>query len=132
MKKTLVENLGDRYKILSGIETASIIENVMKKTDNPLSDKQSMALRNSFGDSGSKGNLDMPFLVYKWKEEDKSSSFPWRLTLPILYMYSIITTILILPIKWLVTGKFHFSQNSKIATFNMKWYNKIYNKHWWE
>ena len=68
MKSKFVEKLGDQYELLSGYKTATEVKNILKESNLPLSKEQYAALRNAFGDSGMCGNLDMPFIAYKWKE----------------------------------------------------------------
>ena len=87
-------------------------------------------LKDEFGDSGMLGNLDMPFLAYSWKEEKKSGSFGWRLTMPVFFILVLLMYILVLPIKWILTGYFGFKQEEKLGQFFVKWYQKIYNERW--
>ena len=129
-ERKFMKHLGDRYKVLSGWETARIIEKTMKDGGAPLTDQQGRVLREEFGDSGILGNLDMPFLAYSWKEEKKSGSFGWRLTMPVFFLLVLLFYILVLPIKWILTGYFGFKQEEKLGQFFVKWYQKIYNERW--
>ena len=129
-ERKFMKHLGDRYKVLSGWETARIIEKTMKDGGAPLTDQQGRVLREEFGDSGILGNLDMPFLAYSWKEEKKAGKFIWRLTAPIFFLYAFIIMITVLPLKWIFTGYYGLSRDSKFGQFNVNWYQKIYNERW--
>ena len=129
-ERKFMKHLGDRYKVLSGRETAGIIEKTMNDGGAPLTDQQGRVLREKFGNSGILGNLDMPFIAYSWKDEKKSGSFGWRLTIPFFYILVLLFYIFVLPIKWILTGYFGFKQNEKLGQFFVKWYQKIYNERW--
>ena len=129
-ERKFMKHLGDRYKVLSGWETARIIEKTMKDGGAPLTDQQGRVLREEFGNSGILGNLDMPFLAYSWKEEKKAGKFIWRLTAPIFFLYAFIIMITVLPLKWIFTGYYGLSRDSKFGQFNVNWYQKIYNERW--
>lgn len=131
MGKKLVRNLGDRYKILSGYEIVNLIDKALKETGEGLTPSQRRRLRESFGNSGILGNLDAPFIAYSWEEEKKDGPFIWRLTFPIFFIYSMILFFIVLPIKWLITGKYYLGQTSALGNFNMAWYNKIKDRHWY-
>lgn len=128
----IAEKLGDRYQLLSGYDTTRIIKDILEKKNQPLTNEQYMALRESFGDSGIRGNLDMPFIAYRWDEEKPANSWYWRFTLPILYIYAFILFFAILPIKWLFTGKYHLTHESKLRQLHINWYNKIMDRKWSE
>ena len=74
----------------------------------------------------------MPFIAYKWKEQKPANSWYWRLTLPILYLYAIILFFIILPIKWMFTGKYYLAHESKLRQLHIDWYNKIMDRKWSE
>lgn len=126
----IVRKLGDRYKLLSGYETVNLIEKAIESRGGSLTPHQKHQLREAFGNSGIRGNLDMPFLAYAWEEEDVSGTFLWRLTYPLFLVYSVVLLCVVLPIKWLVTGKYYLPQTSWIARFDVAWYNKITNRRW--
>ena len=128
----IAEKLGDRYQLLSGYDTVRIIKDILEKKNQPLTQEQYTALRESFGDSGIRGNLDMPFIAYRWDEEKPANSWYWRLTIPILYVYALILFFVILPIKWLFTGKYYLAHESKLRQLHINWYNKIMDRKWSE
>lgn len=128
----IVRKLGDRYKLLSGYETVNLIEKAIESQGGNLTPHQKRQLQEAFGNSGIRGNLDMPFLAYAWEEEDVNGTFPWRLTYPLFIVYSVVLLFVVLPVKWLVTGKYHLPQTSWIARFGVAWYNKITNRCWSE
>lgn len=130
MKSWFVEKLGDRYKVLSGWKTVDLIDKALKKHSNGLTTQQRRDLINAFGNSGLRGNLEMPFIAYAWEEEEPTGKNVWRLTAPFFFVYAIIIIGIVLPIKWLITGKYSFSQKSKINIFNIGWYNKIFDRRW--
>jgi hypothetical protein len=128
-ERKFMKHLGDRYEVLSGWKTANLIIETMKERA-PLTSEQERVLKDEFGDSGMLGNLDMPFLAYSWKEEKKSGSFGWRLTMPVFFILVLLMYIFVLPIKWILTGYFGFKQEEKLGQFFVKWYQKIYNERW--
>ena len=130
MKSWFVEKLGDRYKLLSGWETVGLIDKALKVHGIGLTAQQRKDLINEFGDSGLRGNLDIPFIAYSWEEEEPTGKNVWRLTAPFFFFYALICIGIISPIKWLITGKYYFSQKSKINIFNIGWYNKIFDRRW--
>ena len=130
MKSWFVEKLGDRYKVLSGWKTVDLIDKALKKHGTGLTMQQRKDLIDEFGDSGIHGNLGMPFIAYAWEEEKPTGKNAWRLTAPFFFVYALICIGIISPIKWLITGKYYFSQKSKINIFNIGWYNKIFDRRW--
>ena len=128
----LIRNLGDRYHLLSGLETVNLIDKVLKEETGGkgLEEWQRRKLIEAFGNSGILGNLDMPFIAYAWKEEKVSGNFGWRLTYPFFLIFGIIESFIILPLKWVFTGKYYLSQKSWLGRFGVGWYNKITNRHW--
>ena len=127
--KKFMKHLGDRYKVLSGRETANLIIKTMQERA-PLTEYQIYVLKDEFGNAGMCGNLDMPFIAYSWDEEKKSGNFVWRLSTPFFYILVLIFYILVLPIKWIFTGYFGFNNKSKLGKLFVKWYQKIHNEHW--
>ena len=130
MKSKFVEKLGDQYELLSGYETAIEVKNILNESNLPLSKEQYTALCNAFGDSGMRGNLDMPFIAYKWKEKENQTEWQWRLTVPFLGIWWIIFVFVIIPFKRLFTGNLNFKQNSRLIDFNTHWYNKVVGRKW--
>ena len=130
MKSKFVEKLGDQYELLSGHETATEIKNILKDANLPLSKEQYVELCNTFDNGGMCGNLDMPFIAYKWKEKENQTKWYWRLTTPFLGIWWLIFVLIILPTKWFFTGNTNFKQNSKLINFNTHWYNKVVGRKW--
>lgn len=129
----IVRNLGDRYKLLDGYRTVELIHEALKGVDGKgLSYEQRRDLREAFGDTGSRGNLGMPFIAYSWRERRNSTNPLWRLTFPFWVLYVMLAIIVVLPLKWLLTGKFYFSENNPLTRFNMAWYNKIFDRKWYD
>lgn len=132
MKSKFVEKLGDQYEIMSGLEVANEIDKIFKNTNYPLSSNQYKALLFALGNSGMRGNLDMPFIAYKWEEKKNQTKWQWRLTAPFFGIWWIIFVFVVLPLKWIFTGNLNFKQNSKLINFNSRWYNKVVGRKWSE
>ena len=132
MKSNFVEKLGDQYEIMSGHDVANEIDKIFKNTNCPLSSEQYRALLFALGNGGIRGNLDMPFIAYKWKEKENQTEWYWRLTVPFFGIWWLIFVLIILPTKWLFTGNTNFKQNSKLINFNSHWYNKVVGRKWSE
>ena len=128
-----IRNLGDRYRLLTGFRTVQLIDKALKDkcSGKGLEEWQKRALVESFGNSGIRGNLDMPFIAYEWEEEKVGGNFGWRLTYPLFLIFSIIECFIILPLKWVFTGKYYLSQESRLGQFGVSWYNKITNRGWY-
>ena len=127
----IMKHLGDRYEVLSGYETVELIHKALKEVDHVgLSYEQKQNLKIAFGNSGILGNLDMPFLAYSWKENKEVSKNPiWRLSYPFFVIYVILLLAVFCPIKWIFTGTYSL-QKGKLGEFNLKWYNKIFDRRW--
>ncbi len=132
MKSKFVEKLGDQYEIMSGHEVANEIDKIFKSTNYPLSSDQYRVLHSALGNSGNCGNLDMPFIAYKWEKKKNQTKWYWRLTTPFLGIWRLIFVLIILPAKWLFTGNTNFKQSSKLINFNTHWYNKVVGRKWSE
>lgn len=130
MKSKFVEKLGDQYEIMSGHEVANEINKIFKSANYPLSSGQYRVLHSTLGNGGICGNLDMPFIAYKWKEKENQTKWYWRLSTPFLVIWWLIFVLIILPAKWLFTGNTNFKQNSKLINFNTHWYNKVVGRKW--
>ena len=128
----LIRNLGDRYRLLNGYETVNLIDKALKEETGGrgLEEWQKRDLKESFGCRGCRGNLDMPFIADAWEEEKKSGGLGWRLPYPFFIIFSIIECFIILPLKWVFTGKYSVSQTNWFGRFGVSWYNKITNRHW--
>lgn len=132
MKSKFVEKLGDQYEIMSGYEVAKEIDKIFKNTNYPLSSEQYRVLYSALGNSGTCGNLDMPFIAYKWQKKQNQTKWYWRLTTPFLGIWWLIFVLIILPAKWIFTGNTNFKQNSRLINFNSHWYNKVVGRKWTE
>lgn len=130
MKSKFVEKLGDQYEIMAGYDVANEIDKILKSTNYPLSPDQYRVLHFVLGNGGICGNLDMPFIAYKWKEKENQTDWKWRLTVPFFGVWWLIFVCIILPFKWLFTGNTNFKQNSKLINFNTHWYNKVTGRKW--
>ena len=128
----LIRNLGDRYRLLNGYETVNLIDKALKEETGGrgLEEWQKRDLKESFGCRGCRGNLDMPFIAYAWEEEKKSGGLGWIRTYLFFFIFSIIECFIILPLKWVFTGKYSVSQTNWFGRFGVSWYNKITNRHW--
>lgn len=118
MKNILANN---RYEICSGFKASEIIKEELKKRGCPLDDTQAMELRDFFGNSGIFGNLDMPFQMYTWKKEKPVSTFWWRLTIPLFFIFTVLYAITIHPIHWILTGKNSLDCNNLFAKVVSNW-----------
>lgn len=115
-----------KYKALSGYEVANEIIKLMKTTYSPLTKDQEQALKRELGDSGILGNLDMPFQAYKWeKEHPNGKNILWRLSV-IFYLVTLILTIPIVFICWLVNGKSYLPRKWKFTKILIKWNQNIF------
>ena len=63
-----------------------------------------------------------PFYFYQQSKKNKTSVF-WRLSLPFFLIY-IILIIVFLPVKWIFSGRWGYSQNF-YDNFHAKWSRKI-------
>jgi hypothetical protein len=63
--------------------------------------------------------------LYAHNRDKKKSSLVWRLTLPLYFMFGILTTFVIQPTKWLFTGRFYFDTRDRLYRFWNAWYQKI-------
>lgn len=112
----------NRYKVLSGYETVNVISDLLKDFQ-PLTNEQKRYLMEVFGNTGVNGNLNMPFQFYSWEhEKKKGSSILWRLTLPLLFVVTLVCII----IKFIFYGKTSFNQNGKCGLILNKWNEKIF------
>lgn len=131
----IVKNLGDRYTLLCGYQAVDLIRKAMEERHGRkcVSDDVWVKMRDTFGNSGNLGNLDMPFLAYEWKEEKKSGkNMWWRLSTPFLLIWIALFSFILCPLKWVATGKYSFSQTNPLQTFSVDWYNKIFDHRWSE
>ena len=134
MKGKFVRNiLGDNYQLLSGWKTVNLINERLKQKTIGLTIEQERVLKDSFGDTGICGNLDMPFLAYSWEEKKpQGKNVWWRLTIPFLFLWVFfLLTPIVLPIKWLLTGNYALNGDSKIGVLTENWYNKVFSRKWW-
>lgn len=115
-----------KYKALSGFEVAALIIRVMSDNGYPLTPIQQTALRRGLGDSGIRGNLDMPFQAYSWnKNYPTGRSSLWRLS----FIFYPIVFILLLPLvffHWCISGNFNMPREWKLTKLMMKWNQNIF------
>lgn len=117
---------GNRYRHVNGYTAVKLINQCLKDYASPLSERQEHVLRESFGNSGLLGNLDMPFQVLRWEEEKPTGdSFLWRVTLPVLYIWVIFKFFIIESIHWTFTGKRSFGPRSMINVLTTRWGDKV-------
>lgn len=57
--------------------------------------------------------------------EKKNENGLWRLTYPLFFITMLLSSIIIQPIKWLITGKYYFSSRTKIFRVLDKWEKKL-------
>ena len=126
----IAKQLGDRYKVLSGSDVHRMIAKILKDNGEPLTNGQDIVLSREFGNGGMLGNLDLPFLAYSWDEVKVETKWYWRITAPLLWIYMVIFTFIMMPIKWVFTGKAYLPQTSKWLQVNMDWINKVYDRRW--
>lgn len=116
----------NRYKVCSGYEAVSFINDCLKKDNVKLTDAQYRCLLKQFGNSGMLGNLDMDVQFYVWKDVEDGYSWLWRLTLPFHLLYAALVNFIICPIHWIFTGKFTLGNKSKLLAFGYAWYDRIF------
>ena len=125
MKHILADN---RYKVCSGWQATELIKKELKEKGCPLSLYQEQSLSNYFGNSGMLGNLDMPFQLYTWEEEEPTGTFLWRLTVPFFFLFTILYLITIHPIHWIITGKETLDCDNWLARFISTWDSKLFRR----
>lgn len=133
MKSKFVRTiLGDNYQLLSGWKAVNLINERLKQKTVGLTAEQERVLKESFGDSGIRGNLDMPFLAYAWDEKaPQGKNVWWRLTIPFLLIWVfVILALIVLPIKWVFTGKYQLGKWNKLGIITENWYNKVFKRKW--
>lgn len=118
----------NRYKPCSSMEVIRMINDTLKTEGaEPLSRKQESALSRNWDMRGMYGNLGVPFQVYLWKKEEKTgTSFWWRLTFPLFYIFGIILVYYIGGLfRWLFTGRFQMNPNSKLYEVLERWERRV-------
>lgn len=120
----------NKYRILSGYNVCNKIIDFFKEEKIPLTNEQERILKRYWGeDIGMHGNLNLPFQAYEWdKQKPAKNTVLWRFTLPFLFIYVILLGYIIKPLKWLITGNYHWPHTSKIEDFTKKWYYSVFNE----
>ena len=117
-----------KFKRLSGWQVVSHIERFLKEKGEPLTEQQWRLLRDNWGmASGIHGDLNLPFQAYTWEAVKYNGKPLVRLTLPIFIVFLILMTLIVRPIKWILTGSWWFGDaNSKIESFINKWWINMF------
>ena len=117
-----------KFKRLSGWQVVSHIERFLKEKGEPLTEQQWRLLRDNWGmASGIHGDLNLPFQAYTWEAVKYNGKPLVRLTLPIFIVFLILVTLIVRPIKWILTGSWWFGDaNSKIESFINKWWINMF------
>ena len=117
-----------KFKRLSGWQVVSHIENFFKENGEPLTEEQGRLLRNRWGlSSGIHGDLNLPFQAYTWEVVKYKGKPLVRLTIPFFIVFTIMMTLIVRPIHWLVKGSWWFgNSNSKIESFINKWWINMF------
>lgn len=117
----------NRYEPCSGYKVVEIIDDILKEKGTGLTNDQKRILRTDFDMIGMYGNLNIPFQVFLWKEKKVEGKSPlWRLTLPILFLYTLIVYWFFGLFRWLLFGKFQLNPNSFNYNLIQNWYNKVF------
>lgn len=116
----MIRILGKRYKRLYAYEVRNMIENVFETWGCELSPRQKEVLKREFY----QGYTEMPFQAFVWEsDKTRSKSIWWRLTWPFFFIWCMLSTVIIYPIHWLLTG------NSSNPDWNVKitrtWYDNV-------
>ena len=117
-----------KFKRLSGWQVVNHIEKFLKENGESLTEEQGRLLRERWGmDSGIHGDLNLPFQAYTWEAVKYNGKPLVRLTLPIFIVFLILMTLIVRPIKWILTGSWWFGDaNSKIESFINKWWINMF------
>ena len=114
-----------RYKRLYGTEIKNAIIHFFDENEAPLTDQQKWVLLESC-ETGMYGDLDMPFQAYSWeKNVSETTNVWWRLTIPFFFLMWLLMAIL-MPFKWLLTGKWHYGPEDICMPLLRKWYYKLF------
>lgn len=71
------------------------------------------------------GDHGLPFHAYKW-EKEKSKGKWLRITFPFWVVFIALMTLIVRPLKWLVTGSWWFGEKSKLEDFIGRWTTNIF------
>ena len=117
-----------KFNRLTGWQVVSHIERFLKEKGEPLTEQQWRLLRDNWGmASGIHGDLNLPFQAYTWEAVKYNGKPLVRLTLPIFIVFLILMTLIVRPIKWILTGSWWFGDaNSKIESFINKWWINMF------
>ena len=122
-----------KHKRLSGYRVCDEIIEFFKSLDKDfqsdkysLSEDQMFQIRFWWGDNtGMYGDHGLPFHAYEWKQE-KSKGNWLRITFPIWIVFIALMTLIVRPLKWLVTGSWWFGEKSKLEDFIGRWTTNIF------
>lgn len=114
-----------RYKRLNGYQIKNELIKFFEDNDAPLTDKQKWVLIDAC-DGGFYGDLWLPFQAYKrQKNVSETSNMWWRLTIPFFFIWWFIMALL-MPFKWLLTGKWYYDAEDFGVPLLRKWYIKLF------
>lgn len=89
---------------------------ILKRTVKDLTYDQQKQIEKFF-DSGKY------YLVETYEKRNENGL--WRLTYPLFFIAVLLSSFLVQPIKWLITGSYYFSARTKVFKFMDKWEKKL-------
>lgn len=114
-----------KFDRLQGYQIKNALIDFFNNNEAPLTDKQRLMLTDAC-ERGMYGDLDLPFQAYKWKKNDsETSNMWWRISIPFYFIYWLLMVIL-MPFKWLFTGKWYYDPDSRYIAPLRKWYCQIF------
>jgi hypothetical protein len=63
--------------------------------------------------------------LYAHRIGKRKGSVIYRITYPLFLVWNLFVTLIIQPIKWILTGDFYFNTDNKLYKFTIKWGRKI-------
>jgi hypothetical protein len=88
--------------------------------------------RLEFQDSSLKGKIRTEHMEHAlrayaiFKRTDPVKQNPlWRLTAPVFLLFSILVVILVLPVRWLLTGRFGLTHDKGLGKVISQWQKKL-------
>lgn len=63
--------------------------------------------------------------LYASREKRIKGSVIYRLTYPLFFVWNILVTLIVQPIKWVFTGDFYFRTDSSIYKFTVEWERRM-------
>ena len=114
-----------RYKRLTDFEIEHHIVKFFEDSDAPLNKKQKQALSRA-ARTGGYDYLHLPFQAYTWKKNvSETTNVWWRSTIPFFFLMWLLMAIL-MPFKWLLTGKWYYGPEDVCMPLVRKWYYKLF------